>query len=119
VLSSCSPLICSPDYPHKPFGAWYLTLFDLARVSCVVACMVLIGLIVTAWHRSYEHGGQRDRYLALAVFAFMVVGTEVENLGNIASYRLVLALGAVVLAIRGLLRFRAELPSKPGVNTPS
>jgi len=114
----CLPLICSPDYPHTPFGTWYLAVFDLLRVACVVGCMMLIGMIITAWHRSWEHGGQRDRYLALAVFAFMVVGTEIENLGNVMSYRLVLALCAVALALRGLYRFRQELPSKPGVNTP-
>ena len=114
---SCLPIICSPSYPHTPFGTWYLAVFDLLRVACVVGCMVLIGMVITAWHRSYSHGGQRDRYLALALFAFMVVGTEVENLGNIASWRLAMSLLAVTVAIRGLRRFRRELPSPPEANT--
>ena len=113
VLPLCIPLICSPTGPHLLFGTWYLAIFDATRVVCVIACLVLLGQVGRAWRRSYPHGGQRDRYLALGVFAFVVIGTELENLGNIASYRLVLSAFAVTFAIRGLRRFGHEQPSTP------
>lgn len=109
----CLPLVCSPDYPHHPFGTWYLTLFDVVRIGCVIACLILIGRITTQWHRAYPHSGQRARYLALGLFAFVVFATELENLGNIASYRLVLSLVAVFVANWGLRKSRGEQPATP------
>jgi len=110
----CVPLICSPDYPHMPFGTWYLALFDVVRVVCVIACLVLLGRISIQWQRAYPHGGQRARYLALGLFSFVVIATELENLGNIASYRLFVSLIAVVVANWGLRMSRGERPAAPG-----
>jgi hypothetical protein len=97
-----------------PFGTWYLTIFDVIRILCVISCLVLIGRISVQWQRAYAHGGQRARYLALGLFAFIVIATELENLGNIASYRLFLSLVAVLVANWGLRMSRAERPSAPG-----
>jgi hypothetical protein len=106
-------VICSPVGPGIPFGTWYIALFDLIRVLCVIASFVLISSIVAAWHRSQPHGGQRDRYLALGLFAFIIIGTEISNLGNIASWRLAFSVVAIVFALRGLHRFDHEQPASP------
>lgn len=113
----CLPLICSPDYPHMPFGTWYLALIDVVRILCVIACLMLIGSIATQWHRAYPHGGQRARYLALGMFSFIVIATELENLGNIPSYRLGMSFVAVLVANWGLRMSRDEQPATPGSNT--
>lgn len=118
MLPDCLPIICSPTGPSTPFATWYLVLFDLARVLCVVAAIWLLGSIGAAWRRSYPHGGQRDRYAALGLLAFVVIGTEIENLGNIASYRLALSIVAMLLAVRGLRRFEREQPAAPGGTPP-
>jgi hypothetical protein len=112
----CVPLWCNPTYPGTPFGTWYLAIFDVLRVVCVIAALGLIGQVGAAWRRSVYHGGQRDRYAALALFAMIAIGTELADLGNIASYRLVVDIIAVLLAIRGLRRFRGETPAALGMN---
>lgn len=113
VRGGCNPIFCSPDGPHLPFGTWYLVIFDTVRLATIFAALGMMVALGTAWARSVPHGGQRDRYMALAIFAVVIIGTEVENLGNIASYRLVLSVVGVVLAYRGLWRFRHEEPSIP------
>lgn len=113
LWAGCNPIFCNPNGPHLPFGTWYLVVFDTVRLITILAAMGVITATGTAWARSCSHGGQRDRYLALAIFAVVVAGTEVENIGNIASYRLLLSALGVALAIRGLWRFRHEQPAKP------
>jgi hypothetical protein len=90
-----------------------LAIYDTVRVGCVVAALILIGRIGVAWRRSYRHGGQRDRYLALALFAFIVAATEISHMGDIASYRLVVTAVALGFAQRGLRRFPGETLSVP------
>lgn len=112
-MGDCIPVICSPTGPHDPFGTWYLAIFDTVRLGVIGAVLVLMFAIGMAWARSVPHGGQRDRYLGLAVFAITALGTEIENFGNIASYRLVLSAVGLVFSFRGLSRFRRELPAEP------
>jgi hypothetical protein len=113
MLTDCLPLICNPTEPSTPFGTWWLSIADAIRVASVIAAIWLLGRIGAAWRRSFPHGGQRDRYASLALFAFVAIGTELNDLGDIPSYQLVLSTAAVVLAIRGLRRFDTEQPSPP------
>lgn len=112
-LLECTSLWCNPTGPGTPFGTWYIAIFDSCRVLCVIVSMWLISEIAQAWRRSFAHGGQRDRYAALGLFAFIVIANEVSSFGDIASYRLVLSVLAVLLAVRGLRRFRFEQPAIP------
>lgn len=112
-LTDCVPLWCSPTGPGIPFGTWYLAVFDLLRVACVVAALWLLSHIGREYWRALHGGGQRDKYIALGVFAFIVISNEISDLGNIASYRLVLSIIAVVYALRGLRRSKHEEPAQP------
>ena len=114
MLDDCNPLICSPTGPGLPFGTWYLVVFDSIRLVAILAALALMFTIGVAWARSARHGGQRDRYLALAFFMVVIIGTEIQNIGNMASYRLFLSVIGIGLALRGLIRFRSEQPAKPG-----
>lgn len=114
MLDDCNPLVCSPTGPGTPFATWYLVAFDSVRLVAISAALALMLAIGYAWARSVRHGGQRDRYLALALFAVVIIGTEIQNIGNIASYRLLLSILGILFAFRGLMRFRAEQPVKPG-----
>jgi len=113
MSGDCNPLLCSPTGPGTPFGTWYLALFDSIRIVAVLVAFGLMFVTGVAWARSVPHGGQRDRYLALAIFAVVVIGTEIQNIGNVASYRLVLSLIGIVFALRGIVRFKHEQPSQP------
>jgi hypothetical protein len=110
LLAACDPAFCSPTGPGLPFGTWYLALFDSLRLFTVLGALALMLALGMAWARSVPHGGQRDRYLALAFFSVVIIGTEIENIGNVASYRLVLSILGLLFAFRGLLKFRHETP---------
>lgn len=117
LRAGCNPIFCNPNGPRLPFGTWYLAIFDTVRLIMILGAMGVITATGAAWARSCSHGGQRDRYTALAIFAVVVASTEVENIGNTASYRLVFSATGIALAIRGLWRFRHEQPSVPEGNT--
>lgn len=106
----CNPLLCNPTGPHDLFGTPLLATADTIRLLVILAALALVFSIGMAWQRSVRHGGQRMRYISLALFAAIVVGTELENLGNIPSYRLVVSVIAVVSGIIGLWKFRNEDP---------
>jgi hypothetical protein len=109
---SCNPLVCSPTGPHDPFGSGLLIVADTARLLVILAALVLVFTIGMAWQRSVPHGGQRMRYMSLAMFAAVVIGTELENIGNIPSYRLVVTAAGVVCGIIGVWKFRKEHPAE-------
>lgn len=115
--ADCNPLLCNPYGPGTPFGTWYLALFDSIRLVTIATALALMFAIGVAWARSVPRSGQRDRYLALASFLVVIIGTEIQNIGNIASYRLFISIFGITLAFRGLMRFRAEQPAKPGSRT--
>jgi hypothetical protein len=106
----CDPLVCNPTGPHDIFGSPLLATADTVRLLVILASLGLVFSIGMAWQRSLPHGGQRMRYLSLALFAAIVIGTELENLGNIPSYRLAVSACAVVSGIIGLWKFRNEEP---------
>lgn len=114
MADDCNPFVCSPTGPGTPFATWYLAAFDSIRLIAILAALGLMMAIGYAWARSVRHSGQRDRYLALAIFAVVIIGTEIQNVGNIASYRLFLSIAGIIFAFRGLMRFRYEQPAKPG-----
>lgn len=113
MLPSCLPFYCIPSGPGTPFGTWWLIIADTVRVICVIMAIWLLGGIGAAWRRSYPRSGQRDRFTSLGLLAFVVIGAELQDLGNVPSYRLALSTVAMLLAIRGLLRFDHERPAAP------
>jgi hypothetical protein len=111
---TCVPVWCSASGPGTPFGTWYIAVFDSIRLVTILGAFALMLATGMAWNRSVKHGGQRDRYLALAAFAVAAIGTEIQNMGNLASYRLALFFIGTGLALRGLWRFRSEQPAPRG-----
>lgn len=111
ITGGCLPLICSPTSPGHPFGSWYLAIADITRLLCIFGAFTLVAKIGVAWRRSMPHQGQRDRYLALGLLAMVITGTELENIGNYPSYRLILSLIALAFALRGLIRSQSERPA--------
>lgn len=110
----CNPLVCSPTGPGTPFGSASIILFDSIRLATILASLGLMLATGYAWARSVRRGGQRDRFLALALLSVVIIGTQIQNIGNTGSYRPLLSALGVFFAIRGLMRFRAEQPAKPG-----
>lgn len=109
---NCNPLVCDPTGPHDPFGSGILIVADSVRLLVVLAALVLVFSIGMAWQRSVPGGGQRIRYMSLAMFAAVVIGTELENIGNTPSYRLVISAIGVICGIIGLWKFRKEQPAE-------
>ena len=112
-MGDCYPIFCNPRGPGLPFGTWQIAIFDTARLVTILAALVVMFALGMAWGRSLPGSGQRDRYLAMALFCVVVLGTELENIGNIASYRLVLSMVGLAYISRGLWRFRNEQPAEP------
>jgi hypothetical protein len=109
---NCNPLVCSPTGPHEPFGTPLLAVADSSRLLVILVALGLVFSIGMAWQRSTPHGGQRMRYLSLALLAAVVIGTEIENIGNFPSYRLVVSAVGVLCGVIGLWKFRREHPAE-------
>ena len=110
-MNGCNPLTCTPTGPHQPFGSVLLGVADSGRLLVIVAALVLVFCSGMAWQRSVPNSGQRMRFISLSLFAAVVIGTELENIGNTPSYRLPVSIIAVVCGIIGLWKFRKEQPS--------
>ena len=110
--NNCNPFVCNPAGPHDPFGSAVLVVADTARLLVILAALALVFSVGMAWQRSVPGGGQRMRYMSLAMFAAVVIGTELENIGNTPSYRLIISAAGVVCGIIGLWKFRKEQPAE-------
>ena len=105
-------MVCNPTGPHDPFGSPLLIVADSVRLLVIIAAFMLVFSIGMAWQRSVPGGGQRMRYMSLAMFAAVTVGTALDNIGSIPSYRLVISAIGVVCGIIGLWKFRKEQPAE-------
>jgi hypothetical protein len=105
--AGCAPFWCSPDGPGVPFGPWPVWAFDELRVACFVGTAATMILTVAAL-RHAAHGatfGQQSRWLAALIFTISVAGTELEHLGDYASWRLLVNALALALNLYGLVHF--------------
>lgn len=105
LAASCLPLLCPPTGPGTPFGTPWIAVLDTIRVLCWAACLYVITRCIHAVY-SIRTPQQRAIYIALALFSFAILGTEVDHFGDLAHYRLaVFAIGSVA-ACYGLHRIR-------------
>jgi hypothetical protein len=109
IACSFAP-VCSPDYPGHPFGSLWLSVFDCARVLCVLIALVTLAAQPAALARVTQPG-QRARLAALSLLSVQAIVTELEHLGDDASLRLVINLAAVLLALYGTLALHHETPA--------
>jgi hypothetical protein len=109
---ACSWLCGPPQGPSTPFGAPRLVVFDSLRVICVVAAVVAAALAVAILRRRMVPG-QRSRFLALTGFSAVVIGVEIEHLGDDANWRLIVAIASTLAAAWGnYSAYRMEAPAK-------
>lgn len=103
LAAECFPLLCSPSGPGTPFADIGLVIADTVRVLCSLGVVVLVVLHIIAIGRCTS--GQRLRFASLSVFAMAALGTEIEHLGDTASYRLGLNALGIALALVGAVSF--------------
>jgi hypothetical protein len=110
---SCAPGLCAPDGPDIPFGPWPIVLYDLVRLFLALSCVGIFTLSLLSAVQA-ELLTQRARYVALMLFASVVLGTEIGHLGDDAHYRLWMAAVAVLMALWGLLGYflQNEAPAR-------
>lgn len=75
---------------------------------------MLLGLALIVWTPrlvlNARASGQQARLTAQCLFAMIVIGTEVDHIGDHAHYRLALSLIGVSLMLWGAWRLRYEVP---------
>jgi hypothetical protein len=109
-LDNCFAL-CAPAGPGTPFGTTGLILIDSLRIITM-----LIGMVVIVWTPRLvlqaPSIGQQCRLASQAMFCLIVIGTEVDHMGDYAHYRLYVSFFAVVLMLYGLTRLNKETPPR-------
>jgi hypothetical protein len=104
-------MLCAPSGPGTPFGSFVLILVDCLRILTM-----LIGMAVIVWTPRLVLEspalGQQCRLASQAMFALIVIGTEIDHMGDYAHYRLYVSFIAVALMLFGLTRLSKEIPPK-------
>jgi|SRR5882762_7350943 len=104
-------IVCSPYTPHTPFATSMLILWDTARVITILACVVTLVWMPSAFASCITHG-QRARYFALLLWILQDITTESTHLGDFASIRLLFNMGAALLGMYGVYMMRKEFPAR-------
>lgn len=109
-LDNCFAL-CAPNGPGTPFGTPGLVWIDSLRVLTM-----LVGMAVIVWTprlvMQAPAFGQQCRLASQAMFCLIVIGTEVDHMGDYAHYRLYVSFVAVALMLYGLTRLNKETPPR-------
>ncbi len=96
----CGPPWCAPQGPGHPWGSPTLALYDSIRVLIILAALWTVGSSI----RSAVWTDDRDqclRFLALAAFAVVAGGTELEHIGDDIHWRFVATIVAVTCSAVG------------------
>lgn len=75
---------------------------DVVRIFCIVGGIVMLGLVLKV-ARDVRNTRQFGMY-ALVCFGVSAIGTTIENLGTIVTYRLLFNTAGVVLGIIFLIK---------------
>ena len=107
------PWLCSgPDYPSTPFAWPVFAVVDTLRVLIVLGTAVLFAAAVLAIHKSVT-AGQRCRFLYTVGTALIMVGTEVEHLGDWPHWRFLISLTIVPIGLYGIYQHLChEIPAR-------
>lgn len=103
----CSALFCGPDQPSLPFSSPLLIVCDVVRVLCAACGVGVIAYSILGVVQA-PIAAQKARFLALALLAVIVGGTELTHLGDYPSARLLLHIVAVLVGLFGVVSFRSE-----------
>lgn len=103
--------LCAPDGPSTPFAFPTIFWLDLIRVLVMLGGLVLI-VLTPRLVMDADALGQKSRLLGQGFFALIVIGTEVDHIGDAAHYRLVLTVFGVFCMLFGVWRMRGEVPPR-------
>lgn len=101
------PALCSADGPSTPFATPMLAFADSLRLVVIVLAFICIVITPRAMHNAYSQG-QRMRFLGICLFIVTAATTEMEHLGDLFSYRLVLNLIGSMVTTYGAFQFLRE-----------
>ena len=106
---------CAPDGPSTPFGTPYLIWADSFRIV-----VMLLGLALIVWTPRLVldacAAGQRARLAGQGIFALIVIGTEVDHMGDYAHYRLFVTFLGIAAMLWGVSRISREIPPRTQVS---
>lgn len=104
-------VLCAPGGPGIPFGTPGLIALDCLRIVTM-----LIGVAIIVWTPRLvleaPSIGQQARLASQAMFCLIVIGTEIDHMGDYAHYRLYVSFVAVSVMFYGLTRLHKEIPPK-------
>lgn len=91
------PWLCGgPSYPHTPFAWPIFTIVDSIRVVIALTALALVAASTWAIRKAVTRG-QRCRFLYIIGTAIIMIGTEVEHMGDWPHWRFLVSLVAVAL----------------------
>jgi hypothetical protein len=109
-LENCF-VLCAPSGPGTPFGNAVLIAEDILRIITM-----LLGMANIVWTPRLVLQapalGQQCRLASQALFCLVVIGTEIDHMGDYAHYRLFVSFGAIAVMLFGLSRLEKEIPPK-------
>lgn len=113
---SCAWLCGPPPGPSTPFATPGLAVLDSVRVAAWVAAAVAVGLTVLLVRRACT-AGQIVRFTASAGLAVVAADVEVEHLGDLGNWRLIVGfMSLAALAWGNWSAYAMESPAQPRWN---
>jgi len=112
AVDVCPWLCGGPDYPSTPFTGPAFVVIDSLRVLIALGATTL--LVAAAWAipRSVTKG-QQCRFLYVVGTAIIIVGTEIQHLGDWPNWRFLAALVTTTIGFYGVYQHLFhELPAR-------
>jgi hypothetical protein len=99
--------MCAPEGPNEPFAQPVLIWLDGFRIL-----VMIMGVLLVVWTPSLilqaRAVGQQARLLGQGIFSLIVIGTEVDHIGDYANYRLFLSFLGIAIMLWGTRRLSVE-----------
>jgi hypothetical protein len=100
---------CAPMGPNTPFEWPGIIWFDIIRIIIMVAGLVVV-VSMPRLVLSSSSKGQRFRLFGQGFFALIVIGTEVDHIGDAAHYRLFISGVGIACTLYGNWQLHKEIP---------
>jgi hypothetical protein len=112
AIEQCPWLCTAPTGPSTPFAWPVFFVIDSVRILICVGALALILISVWSITRSTVHG-QKTRFAGAVGLYLIVIGTELDRLGDTPHWRFLVAAASIPLLLWGYYQhLRHELPAR-------
>ena len=112
ALDRCPWLCSAPTGPSTPFAWPVFFVVDTVRILICLGALALIAISVWSIARS-DTRGQKARFAGAMGLYIVVIGTELDRLGDTPHWRFLVSVTAIPLLLWGYYKhLRHELPAR-------